>query len=123
MRQNPKSRCVFDNPDTFTPRPGGVDIPMNPDSGHGTFQLLCKLPSLQPCMGILRLTACQPAKGTQTGYGAMPAMPYQGEAGCKECTLTTINYAWENSFNRDMKYKHRYDEKAKNLSPLTRMNG
>jgi hypothetical protein len=40
-------------------------------------------------MGILWFTACQSAKGTQTGYGAMPAMPQQGEDGCKECTLNT----------------------------------
>jgi len=39
-------------------------------------------------MGILWFTACQPAKGTQAGYGSVPAMSQQGEDGCKECTLT-----------------------------------
>ena len=38
-------------------------------------------------MGILWFTACQPAKGTQTGYGSMPAMSQQGKDGCKECAL------------------------------------
>jgi hypothetical protein len=48
-------------------------------------------------MGILWFTACQPAKGTQTGYGAVPAMPQQGEDGCKECPLNKKN-ALKNSF-------------------------
>jgi hypothetical protein len=73
--------------------------------GYGTFKLLCDLPSLQSCMGIFWFTAWQPAKGTQTGYGAMPAMPHKGEAGCKECTLTYLPDALKNSLNRDREYK------------------
>ena len=52
-------------------------------------------------MGVLWFTACQPATGTQTGYSAMPAMPQQGEDGCKECTLKKGRTAEENSFYPD----------------------
>ena len=56
-------------------------------------------------MGIFWFTAWQPAKGTQTGYGAMPSMPHKGEAGCKECTLTNFPDDFKNFLNRDREYK------------------
>ena len=52
-------------------------------------------------MGILWFAACQPAKGTQTGYGSMPAMSYKGEDGCKECALNKrLEYVLEGYVTR-----------------------
>jgi len=56
-------------------------------------------------MGILWFTACQPAKGTQTGYGSMPAMPQQGKDGCKECALTKSKNGGEEFLLPEMKNK------------------
>ena len=60
---------------TFTPRLTRIHIHESPVIMHGALQLLCDLPSLQPCMGIFWLPGRQPPEDSQTCQGTMPAMP------------------------------------------------
>jgi len=55
------------DPCTFTLRLTRIHIHGLPVIVHGALQLLCDLPSLQPCMGIFWLQGCQPATDSQTG--------------------------------------------------------
>lgn len=74
-QQVPAKNWNCNDPCTFTLRLTRIHIHGLPVIVHGALQLLCDLPSLQPCMGILWLQGCQPATDSQTRQGAMPAMP------------------------------------------------
>jgi hypothetical protein len=60
---------------TFTLRLTRIHIDGLPVIVHGALKLLCDLPSMQPCMGILWLQGCQSATDSQTGQGTVPAVP------------------------------------------------